>query len=149
MPFSQKGAKGLICSVLGGFDHFWMPFSQKCAKGRIFSVLSGFYHFWTPATAFAPKKRKNAKWAKDEKALFSLRAPNSEKHKVLGTFLEPKTPKSAFFTFGPTFPFWSVFGAKSAPEAKNKLISTFWLPKVEESRFCDSGRKRVPKTLRL
>ena len=59
------------------------------------------------------------------KIMFSLRAPNSEKHKHLGTFLEPKTPKIAFSTFGPTFPFWSVSGAQSTPEAKNQHISGF------------------------
>ena len=126
-----------------------MQFSQKGVKGCIFSVLGCFDHFWRPKTAFAPKKRKSAKNAKDEKASFSLRAQNSGKRKVLGTFLEPKTPKTAFSAFGPTFAFWSVLGAKSAPEAKNELIFTFLLPKVENSRFYDSGRKRVPKTLRL
>ena len=124
-----------------------MPFSQKGVKGCIFSVLGGFDHFWKPKIAFPPKKRKSAKSAKDEKASFSLRARNSEKRKVLGTFLEPKTPKTAFFTFGPTFAFWTVFGGKSALEAENVLIFTFWLPKVGKSLFCDFGRKRVPKTL--
>jgi len=66
------------------------------------------------------------------KIMFSLRAPNSEKHKHLGTFLEPKTPKIAFSTFGQTFPFWSVSGAKSAPEAKNQHISGFFVPKVKK-----------------
>ena len=58
-----------------------------------------------------------------------------KKHKHLGTFLEPKTPKIAFSTFGPTFPFWSVSGAKSAPEAKNQHISGFFVPKMKKIAF--------------
>ena len=91
------------------------------------------------------EKSKNAKSAKDEKASFSLRAPNSEKHKHLGTFLEPKTPKIAFSTFGPTFPFWSVSGAKSAPEAKNQHISGFSSQKWKNSVFAILVEKGCPK----
>ena len=137
------------CSSQCFFSYFGSHLRKKAPKGR-------FWAFWAVLTTFGgqklllrPKSEKVQKRAKDENASFSLRAQNSEKHKVLGTFLEPKTPKIAFFSFGPTFPFWSVFGARSAPEVENELISTFLLPKVEKSLFCDSGRKRVPKTLRL
>ena len=145
----KTGMGQKCCSSQCFFRCFGGHFRKKAQNG-------GFLAFWAVLTTFGgqklllrPKSEKAQKSAKDEKASFSLRARNSEKRKVLGTFLEPKTPKTAFFTFGPTFPFWSVFGAKSSPEAKNELIFTFLLPKVENSRFCDSGRKNVPRTLRL
>ncbi len=60
-----------------------------------------------------------------------LPLPNPLKRKHLGTFLEPETHKYAFFTFGLTFPSWSVFGAKSAPEVENKQNSAFSSQKWE------------------
>ena len=141
------GPETLLQTML--FQLFWEPFSQKDVKGRNFSILPVFTTFGGQKLLLRPKSEKEQKWVKDEKSCFPLRAPNSEKHKHLGTFLEPKTPKIAFSTFGQTFPFWSVSGAKSAPEAKNQDISGFFVPKVIKQRFCDSGRKRVPKTLRL
>ena len=145
----KTGMGQKCCSSQCFFRCFGGHFRKKAQNG-------GFLAFWTVLTTFGgqklllrPKSEKAQKSAKDEKASFSLRAQNSEKRNVLGTFLEPKTPKITFSAFGPTFPFWSVLGAKSAPEAKNEFISTFWLQKVGKSRFCDSGRKRVPKTLRL
>ncbi len=98
---------------------------------------------------FRPKSGKSQKCMNVERSRFSPEAPNPLKHKHLGTFLEPETHKYAFFTFGLTFPSWSGFGAKSAPEVENKQNSAFSVPKVEKSRFCDSGRKKVPRTLRL
>ena len=98
---------------------------------------------------FRPKSGKSRKSAKVEKSRFSLQAPNPLKHKHLGMFLEPETHKCAFSTFGLTFPSWSVFGAKSAPEVENKQNFTFFVPIVGKSRFCDSARKKMPRTLRL
>ena len=71
----------------------------------------------------------------NRKTRFSPEAPNPLKHKHLGTFLEPETHKCAFSTFGLTFPSWSVFGAKSAPEVENKQNSTFFVPRVENRVF--------------
>ena len=145
----KTGMGQKCCSSQCFFRFFGGHFRKKAQNG-------GFLAFWAVLTTFGgqklllrPKSEKAQKSAKDEKASFSLRAQNSGKRNVLGTFLEPKTPETAFFTFGPTFAFWSVLGAKSAPEAENELIFTFLLPKVGKSRFCDSGRKNVPRTLRL
>ena len=137
------------CSRQCFFRYFGCHFREKAQKGGILAFWAVLTTFGGQKLLLRPKSEKAQKRAKDEKASISLRAQNSENHKVLGTFLEPKTPKSAFFAFGPTFPFWSVLGAKSAPEAKNEHIFTFLLPKVEKPRFCDSGRKNVPRTLRL
>ena len=139
----------LLFTQFGLFlNTFWMTFSQKGAKGQNSGVLIGFYHFWKPTTAFAPDKRPKAKMGERRKTWFPLRAPNSDKHKHLGTFLDPKTPKIAFSTFGPTSPFWSVPGIKSAPDVKMSTVPLF-PAKNGESHFCDSGRKGVPKTWRL
>ena len=120
-PFRSKTLKtGMgqkCCSSQCFFRCFGGNFRKKAQKG-------GSLAFWAVLTTFGgqklllrPKSDKAQKSAKDEKASFSLRAQNSEKRNVLGTFLDPKTPKSAFSAFGPTFPFWSVLGAESAPEA--------------------------------
>jgi len=94
---------------------------------------------------FRPKSGKSRKSAKVEKSRFSLQAPNPLKHKHLGTFLEPETHKCAFSTFGLTFPSWSVFGAKSAPEVENKQNSTFFVPRVENRVFAILVEKRCPE----
>ena len=152
-PFRSKTLKtGMgqkCCSSQCFFRCFGGHFRKKAQKGGFLAFLAVLTTFGCQKLLLRPKSEKAQKSAKDEKASFSLRARNSEKRKVLGTFLEPKTPKIAFSAFGPTFPFWSVLGAKSAPEAKNELIFTFLLPKVGKPRFCDSGRKNVPRTLRL
>ena len=138
---------------------------QTSQKERLEVSLPANYEFYELSTSFsninyelitiltilnnAQKEKKSRQSAKDEKPSFSLRAQNNAKHKVLGTFWEPKTPKNPFSTFGLIFPFRNVLGAKNAPKAKNGLIFTSLLPKVEMSRFCDSGRERVPETLRL
>ena len=137
------------CSRQCFFRCFGGHFRKKAQKCGFWAFLAFLATFGGQKRILRLKSVKTQKWKKDENASFSLQAQNSDKHKVLGTFLEPKTPKIAFFAFGPTFPFWGVLGAKSAPEAKNELISTFLFPKVENSNFCDSGRKREPKTLRL
>ena len=118
--------------------------------------MGAFLAFWAVLSTFGgqklllrPKSEIAQKSAKDEKASFSLRAQNSEKRKVLGTFLGPKTPKTAFSAFGPTFAFWSVLGAKSAPEAKNELIFTFWFQKVENSRFLRFWSKKGAQNLTI
>ena len=61
-------------------------------------------------------------------------------------FWSPKCPKPLFFALGPTLPFWSVLGAKSAPEAKNDLTSTFCSPKWEIA-FLRFWRKWVKITI--
>ena len=83
-----------------------------------------------------------------DKNIFFAPSAKQWKHKVLGTFLEPKTPKIAVSIFGPTFPFWSVSGAKSAPKAENQHIFTFCVPKVKKRVFAILVEK-VPETLRL
>ena len=125
------------------FRYFGCHFREKAQKG-------GFLAFWAVLTTFGgqklllrPKSEKAQKGAKDKKSLFSRRARNSEKRRVLGTFLEPKTPKSAFFAFGQTFPSWSVLGAKSAPEAKNELIFTFCYQKWKNRIFAILVEKRA------
>ena len=101
------------------FSYFGSHFRKKAEKGGFFAFWEVWATFGSQNLLLRPKSEKAQQRAEDEKASISLRAQNSGNHKVLGTFLEPKTPKSAFSTFWPTFPFWSVFGAKSAPEAKN------------------------------
>ncbi len=123
--------------------------SQKSEKERILRFWCDFSTFGRRNLLFRPKSGKSRKSAKVEKSHFPLQAPNPLKHKHLGTFLEPETHKCAFSTFGLTFPSWSVCGAKSAPGVENKQNFTFFVPRVEKSRFCDSGRKKMPRTLRL
>ena len=120
-------------------------FRKKAQNGGISAFWGVLTTFEGQKLLLRPKSEKAQKSAKDEKALFSLRARNSENVRFWARFWSPKRPKPLFFTFGPTFPFWSVCGAKSSPEAENELISTFLLPKVEKPRFCDSGQKGCPK----
>ena len=80
-----------------------------------------------------------------KKSRFSPEAPNPLKHKHLGTFLEPETHKCAFFTFGLTFPSWSVFGAKSAPEVENGQNSAFCTQKWKNRVFAILVKKKCPE----
>ena len=121
----------------------------KKRKRADFAVLGDFSTSGRRNLLLRPKSGKSQKCMKIEKSRFSPEAPNPLKHKHLGTFLEPETHKCAFSTFGLTFPSWSVFGANSAPEVENKQNFTFFVPRVGKSRFCDSGRKKLPRTLRL
>ena len=122
--FRQKRKTLYKRNVLG-------TFSTRIAKTRFFHFrvqkveMSSFY---ASGALLAPKTLQNGKVGpKAEKALLG----------VLGSKNVPRTLRFhcfalgakmmlfrislifAFFAFGPTFPFWSVLGAKSAPEAKN------------------------------
>ncbi len=150
--FAPKRKKPALARNLAVANAFLVILGAVFAKKRKradFAVLGDFSTSGRKNLLLRPKSGKSQKCTKIEKSRFSPEAPNPLKHKHLGTFLEPETHKYAFFTFGLTFPSWSVFGAKSAPEVENKQDSAFFVPKVEKSRFCDSGRKKVPRTLRL
>ena len=119
----------------------------KRRQMALFQCLGCFDYFWRPKTAFAPKKRKKYKIVlMTKKHHFRCERKTVIIVRFWARFWSPNL-QNRFFTFGPTFAFWRAFGGKSAPEAENVLICIFWLPKVGKSLFCDSGRKRVPKTL--
>ena len=111
---------------------------------RIFGVLPFLMTFGSQKLILRPKSIKH-KIEKDEKASFSLQAQKRDKHRVLGTFLEPKTPKIAFFAFGYNFTFWGVLGAKSASEAQNELIFTFCSEKLRNRVLAILVEKGCPK----
>ena len=127
------------------FRCFGSHFRKKAAQCGFSTFVALLMAFGGQNLILYPKSVKPQKRAKDEKASFSLQAQNSDKHKVLGTFLEPKTPKIAFSAFGPTFRFWCVLGAKSAPEAENELNSIFCFQKWKNRVFVILVEKGCPK----
>ena len=126
--FAPKRKKPALARNLAVANAFLVILGAVFAKKRKradFAVLGDFSTSGRKNLLLRPKSGKSQKCTKIEKSRFSPEAPNPLKHKHLGTFLEPETHKCAFFTFGLTFPSWSVFGAKSAPEVENKQNSAF------------------------
>ncbi len=146
--FAPKRKKPALARNLAVANAFLVILGAVFAKKRKradFAVLGDFSTFGRRNLLFRPKSGKSGKYTEIAKSRFSAEAPNPLKHKHLGTFLEPETHKCAFSTFGLTFPSWSVFGAKSAPEVENKQNFTFFVPRVENRVFAILVEKRCPE----
>ena len=82
------------------------------------------------------------------KIMFSLRAPNSEKHTHLGTFLEPKTPKIAFSTFGQLFRS-GAFWAPKAPQKRKMSSFSHFCSQKWKIRFQRLGNRESERSSML
>ena len=129
----KTGMGQKCCSRQCFFRYFGGHFRKKAQNG-------GFLAFWEVFTTFGgqklilrPKSEKTQKLAKDEKALFSLRAQNSENIRFWARFWSPKLPKALLSLWGQLF----HPGAFLAPKAPQKR---------KTSSFSASGALLEPKT---
>ena len=170
----KKCGKVRFCALLRPKTHFRSfrsktlktGMGQKCCSRQCFlryfgghfrkkAQNDGFLAFLAFGTTFGgqklilrPKSGKRENEQNTKKNHF-----RSERKTVINVtfwarFWSPKRPKALFSLLGPLFRF-GAFWAPKAPQKRKMSTFSLFAPKSGKSRFCDSGRKNMPRTLRL